>query len=710
VKQAVVEISRVRLGLGIASLFGVLWLLVLQVDRVAPGPLAPTHAQVAELVGRGGCKRCHGEDERDMAASCNECHEEVGKQLRDGSGFHGQLAAVEVAECGTCHQEHLSGAFPLVSTLSFRNAGFPTREAYDHAELDFELRGRHAALVCRDCHANADLAVLPEDEPRFLGLDQSCKACHEDAHEGRIVRDCAACHGQEHPFALVASFEHASFESECAHAAATCVQCHPRGSLQDVELLASADPPACRRTCQDCHQSSHGADFITAVAVLAGRAKGRTCEFCHSEAHSAFAGHPEAMPPGLHVASGFSLEAPHNAVACSGCHMGVEGDELVPFVLQVPARQAGDCAACHGDPHAGQFAAGPFAEATCLSCHERLAFEPSDFGLEEHLRTEFPLEASHEAVACSQCHEVEHPGEPRRFRGTEATCESCHADAHQGAFAPAAELPEEASAGCAHCHRPTLFSEYEAEAFEHGAWTGFVLDGAHERAECEACHERSARPDEAGRTFGVIAALFGEGTEDCETCHADPHDGRFDRPGLPETVADRDGCARCHTSEDFVTLHDEPFEHERWTGYPMAPFHADVECAKCHEPAPLPDQFGRTFGRALTACADCHADPHVGQFVVEGVTDCTRCHMDAGGLAFDHQRDSRYALDEIHAPLACAACHVPWPLPDGGQAVRYKPLGTKCVDCHDPDFVERNKGKFPRRPKERDLSPRGVGR
>jgi hypothetical protein len=28
------------------------------------------------------------------------------------------------------------------------------------------------------------------------------------------------------------------------------------------------------------------------------------------------------------------------------------------------------------------------------------------------------------------------------------------------------------------------------------------------------------------------------------------------------------------------------------------------------------------------------------------------------------------------------SCHIPWPLPDGGEAVRYRPLGTTCADCH----------------------------
>ena len=39
-------------------------------------------------------------------------------------------------------------------------------------------------------------------------------------------------------------------------------------------------------------------------------------------------------------------------------------------------------------------------------------------------------------------------------------------------------------------------------------------------------------------------------------------------------------------------------------------------------------------------------------------------------------------LDERHRTLDCGACHQPWPLRGGGEAIRYRPLGTECADCH----------------------------
>lgn len=676
-----------RIALAVASLGAVLWLLVLQVDKVSPGPLAAAHLQEPELAAHDACKRCHGAERVAMADACAECHADVVADIRAGTGFHGARAGLDARDCASCHGEHAGEEFELVSRRSFSLAGFATREAYDHGELDFRLQGRHAELSCKDCHANADVLLLARGERRFSGLEQGCQSCHEDVHQGRFARACADCHDQEHPFPLVVTFDHDDFASECAHAAVSCAQCHPRGSAHDSELLAGPDPPSCRRACQDCHVSPHDAGFVAAAAVLGNASEGESCEACHSEAHGAFAGHPEAMPPELHVASGFALDEPHNRAACASCHRDQAGDDLARFVVQLPARSPDACQACHGDPHAGQFAGGPFGGADCLACHERTAFEPCTFGLEEHARAEFALEGSHQAVACARCHVAESPDTPVVFRGTPDACAGCHADAHHGAFdarLAAAGRPRD----CARCHAPTRFSEYDEQVFEHGAWTAFELEGAHARAECTDCHVRADHADDTGRTFGVIAAVFGGPLERCDTCHLDAHDGRFERAHLPREVDGKTACARCHSSETFAEA-PRDFEHERWTGYPMADFHTELECAACHLPAAVPDAAGRTFGRAPVRCADCHADPHVGQFALGGVTDCARCHQDSGANSFDHRRDSRYALDEVHAKLACAACHVPWPLPGGGEAVRYKPLGVECVDCHDAGFIER---------------------
>jgi hypothetical protein len=131
------------------------------------------------------------------------------------------------------------------------------------------------------------------------------------------------------------------------------------------------------------------------------------------------------------------------------------------------------------------------------------------------------------------------------------------------------------------------------------------------------------------------------------------------------------------------------FDHGTWTGFALEGRHAAAACEACHVPSPR-DASGRAFGRASgSRCSDCHLDPHVGQFASRS---CEECHTSSEGwseLRFDHARDSRFPLDQNHVQLACAACHRPWPLANGGSAVRYKPLGTTCVECHG---FEKGKG------------------
>jgi hypothetical protein len=190
-------------------------------------------------------------------------------------------------------------------------------------------------------------------------------------------------------------------------------------------------------------------------------------------------------------------------------------------------------------------------------------------------------------------------------------------------------------------------------------------------------------PDAAGRTFGRIEERSG-GFEDCTTCHDDPHGGLFDAASLPATAEGGSGCARCHLETSFRALRRD-FEHGSWTGFTLAGAHAAASCAACHAPIPGASRLGRTTAEAPGAsCADCHEDPHARQFADDlGFTTCERCHVSARDdfQAFDHERDSSFPLGEAHRGLACAKCH-PTEARDGLAVVHYRPLESRCVDCH----------------------------
>ena len=555
------------------------------------------------------------------------------------------------------------------------------------------MEGAHLDLDCTECHANADEKVLPKGERRFGGLDQDCARCHEDPHQGSMAVACAQCHGQE-TFDQLGSLGHERHLPLIGgHAELDCRACHGRGEPHALEVMGSPrTPPA--RACADCHDSPHAAGFTAGAASLARATQAASCAACHADEHTSFGDGAEILSAEQHALSGFALDAPHDAVACQDCHGPQGGD----FAARFPGRDADACSACHADPHAGQFDQLGFAERGCLACHDRERFEPHAYTVESHTSAAMPLTGAHVETDCHACHELPAGGGARVFHGTPGRCEACHADAHGGIFDDfSAQLAASAAGQCATCHRSTRFDDVPHGSFDHGRWTGFALLGAHAQSDCESCHPRAAQADDRGRSFGRVEQHFGP-FRDCATCHADPHGGDFDRPGSPRQVEGRRSCARCHGQASFRAFPDG-FDHELWTRFPLDGAHGEIGCSACHAPQPAEPSGARSLGRASgRACADCHADPHAGQFRQGSRTDCGRCHQDTASFAtlvFDHDTDARFALADAHAALECSSCHKTWSGENERAVVQYRPLGTQCTDCHGvhDDPLRRRRGR-----------------
>ena len=84
-----------------------------------------------------------------------------------------------------------------------------------------------------------------------------------------------------------------------------------------------------------------------------------------------------------------------------------------------------------------------------------------------------------------------------------------------------------------------------------------------------------------------------------------------------------------------------------------------------------------------TGCADCHKDPHRGQFKAE----CTQCHPKPDSwkgkqLHFDHNRDSKFAPAGKHAAVECVKCHQPQPAGGPLASAQFTGLETGCEACH----------------------------
>lgn len=768
-----------RLWLTGVSLGAVLILVLHDVrERPSPGPLAPVHEGLPELSGTTGCEACHAGGESSMRSACGACHDDVEQDLARGAGFHGAMKLESREDCGACHVEHYGAELPLVGELAFALAGVSDVRAFEHGHVEFGLQGAHDDLGCEDCHPIAFAERPGRGELRFGDATQRCVSCHEDPHRGDYSDDCSRCHGQELPFAAVASFEHpADLPLAGPHAGIACEECHAPGSARSIVALSDSTRPAAARGCVACHASPHREEFVAGVADLEGLLLEKTCGTCHDERELEFS--EAGLEPAQHVAAGFDLDVPHAELECDACHQ----ESFAPassFAVRHPGRGRRSCEACHDDPHDGQFESGAFAGSGCAVCHADDAFLPARFGVDLHARSDFPLRGSHRDAACEACHGAgDSPSASLRFADAGDRCSDCHADAHRG------RLVGEDSQDCAQCHQPTRFADRAREGFDHEGRTAFALEGAHVAATCELCHRPRRTPDRFGRRFGrAPAASRGSGPgEGCASCHEDVHGGSFDGGGLPERVDGRTGCARCHRSTDFRDLHGPGFDHLGWTGFPLAGAHDAIACQACHGVAPpgagrslglVAERYGARGDRCADChddphrgrfsrdgspvlgatssscelchdtedfrgrardgfdhggwtgfvlegehartrceachveprqsmrlgrtpggnCEDCHSDPHVAQFSVGGRTDCAGCHVGSESftrLHFDHALDSRFTLDEQHSGLACSACHRPWPLPGGGKAVRYKPLGVECTDCHRAAEGERGR-------------------
>jgi len=671
-----------QIGLLACSLLGVAVLAVVDMRRTAPGPLTHVHGRVEELDGGANCVACHGGWFASMTDSCLECHADIGAQIEQADGLHGRLGAPKAQQCSLCHSEHHGANFAIVNKQSFALAGSRDPANFDHRLVGFEMDGKHLELDCAACHEHAAAEILPAGARRYLGLDQDCASCHEDVHQGSMIVACASCHGQSAWDGLHSLGHERFLPLVGGHGGLDCRTCHAENSTHSLEALGAGSTRAARRTCLDCHDSPHDDAFLAGVARLAGQPAPQACVGCHAAEHESFRDERLTVTDEQHAESGYALDAPHHELTCAACH----APELPEFAQRYPGRDQDRCSACHADPHAGQFASGPFSGGDCLACHERQRFEPHAFTAVMHERAALPLTGVHAETECHTCHEQPAGGGPeaaRVFRGTPARCELCHADAHAGFFAEGFVTSGAPAQGeCAQCHGTGSFSDVPAERFDHARWTGFAVRGAHEQEGCAACHAPSAAPDGTGRSFGRVEAHFGAFTG-CVTCHADPHAGRFDQAGLPQELDGRRDCARCHDEVSFRSF-PRGFDHGRWTGFALTEEHAAVSCAGCHAPLARADAVGRTWGRSRGArCSDCHPDPHAGQFTVAGRNDCARCHDSAaaGFVDFDHDRDSVFPLSEAHARLECAACHKPV-LHGEDEVVHYKPLKQECADCH----------------------------
>jgi len=256
---------------------------------------------------------------------------------------------------------------------------------------------------------------------------------------------------------------------------------------------------------------------------------------------------------------------------------------------------------------------------------------------------------------CSECHSTGR-------RVDTDSCLGCHDDLRdrirQGKGLHS--RPEYQQKDCGRCHVEHLGRNAKLvrwpgggeSRFDHRL-SGWRLKGAHASVRCQDCHDR---PNRRGN-----ATFLGLET-DCTSCHADPHEDRFEGAE----------CTSCHNETDWTEVTNIQSNHP---GLSLAGGHAKTECEACHDRGNVePPSTGAT-------CVSCHAQVHEAAFGDR----CESCHASIRWLKLPRAIGLRahpktvFPLEGMHRDVACQRCHSP-KLP---LQRRYRQLQfDQCNDCH----------------------------
>ena len=474
---------------------------------------------------------------------------------------------------------------------------------------------------CLDCHTEIS-ARLKENAGYHASKDvagKACVSCHSD-HHGRNFEIIRFDKDQ---------FNHnlTGYKLEGAHAKAACTDCHKPANIRDAGIRKKKYTYlGLNRQCTPCHEDYHQSTL------------GTSCDKCHGM---------EAFKPAgkfSHDKANFVLTGQHKEVACERCHpVTSRNDKQFRQFTGIPFKE---CSSCHEDSHQGRF--GP----SCSDCHTTTSFFAVK-GMEhfDHARTGFPLENQHAKLACSSCHK-------KRFTTPlkHEKCTDCHEDYHEGEFVREGEVRS-----CADCHTTKGFKQARFTIDQHNAGS-FVLKGSHLATPCFECHKTNDK-----WRFRSI------GTR-CSECHQDVH-----YPEISENFYPDAACESCHNEEMW---NDITFDHDK-TVFPLTGKHKNQSCRSCHFQGEDPSSMVQKFSSLDSTCIACHDDQHFGQFQVDGITACSRCHITEEWKIdpFDHDQKTAFKLEGKHAEIPCSDCHKP--ITKNEQTyILYKLGGTQCENCH----------------------------
>jgi hypothetical protein len=628
-----------------------MWTSISIAAQISPGPLSRAHQSIN---GMTNCTTCHELSIGQSTFKCLDCHSEIAWRIGSRKGLHAayNIKPGSSLECVNCHSEHNGEDFTLTKW---------DVKTFDHRQTGYALEGKHSGLGCKQCHTPEHLSkseratIKVKDLSRtFLGVSPSCTTCHQDQHKGRLGLSCLHCHNYSDWRAMnVGKFDHSftRYPLTGLHAQVACPQCHTLGRDNQPRYTGMAFG-----NCSDCHADPHHDGFS------------QTCQSCHSTASWKKISAPALNRTFDHSQTKFPLLGKHAQVGCVQCHGG--GDFKKTLVFQ-------KCADCHRpDPHGGQFAKRT-GGGECSSCHTIDGFKPAKFGLKEHAATAYPLQGKHATLQCLECHIPR--GKGTLYKMKFQHCMDCHSDEHAGQFAAAPHFNR-----CEHCHNLQRFLPSTFSLRRHNE-TPFALSEGHVAVPCGDCHRESAnfKPKPT--------ALYHWQNLACVSCHADPHEGRFNRlmqqTGLNGKPLE---CEACHSTKSWTEL--SRFDHSK-TAFPLSGAHEATKCIDCHKPQNSKVALIKSdFKIAPTKCEACHADIHGLQFAKAEVTPCGGCHDSTKWKPslFDHDKQTSFALQGAHRKLPCESCHKLTRMVNGKPVLFYRPTPKDCAACHGLEVLKQS--------------------
>ena len=203
---------------------------------------------------------------------------------------------------------------------------------------------------------------------------------------------------------------------------------------------------------------------------------------------------------------------------------------------------------------------------------------------------------------------------------------------------------------CHECHtdhkgRDAKIAVFDQKQFDH-ALSDYHLLGKHPKVDCVKCH--------------MAGTKYRNAAQQCNACHKkdDVHKGDLGAK-----------CESCHKESSWK---EAKFDHDT-ARFPLTGRHVDVKCAECHK--------NTNYRETPRTCFACHQKiddqkGHKGQFGEK----CDTCHGTKVWKThhFNHDTETRYALQGKHISTKCIDCHT-------GKLYLPVKLSRECYSCHKKD-------------------------